>query len=64
VDTIEKLVTSILKEAHTANAVIALKRNKSGNGYVKVATAMHRIAKHAEKLAAEIAMRRDDRPGE
>lgn len=37
-------LAAILKEATIANDVIRLKRDKSGQGRIKVATAMHRIA--------------------
>ncbi len=46
---LRKVLASIAQEARTANSVIAMKRDGSGSGRVKVATAMHRI----ERMARE-----------
>lgn len=48
-----KLLEEILKEATTANDVIRLNRDGQGQGRIRVATAMHRIAKHAEAAIAK-----------
>jgi len=49
---IEQLLRSILKEAELANNVIALNRDGGGQGRIKVATAMHRIADRARRGVA------------
>lgn len=43
-----KVLEIISAEARVANDVIALKRDADGQGRIKVATAMHRIAKLSE----------------
>lgn len=47
------LVEAIAHEAKVANDVIALKRDADGQGRIKVATAMHRIAQLAERALAK-----------
>lgn len=56
----DRALAYIAEEARLANAVIALGRDKEGQGYVKVATAMHRIAARASEALIALSRRSVD----
>ncbi|MGB6087753.1 Lar family restriction alleviation protein [Parvibaculum sp.] len=54
---VRRLLKKIADEADMANNVIALNRDGSGQGRVKVATSMHRIAADAKKALSSLSVK-------